>query len=259
MRLAEIRRLSSFSLVLLLVGMVGAGCGAAVTSRHGRADASSPTSASVLSAVYAGMTNAVISDPTIISPPQGLQAGSGQVWVAVVLPADATPGAGFNPADTVRAGWEAMMLMGAYNAKASAVGLATAAGVRETYANGTFSGDDSITPAAVTGTPISSQSQAVAQIDQGLAAAGLTPISITFELPDLMAPVVIARTSDPQAFMNNRKSDDIFGDMAYEGALLEVQDSSGNLVFAWGDSPRTQGVVSWVAPAYRTGGGLVSP
>jgi hypothetical protein len=149
-----------------------------------------------------------------------------------------------------------MLLAGAYNAEAVQYGYPQLAGIKESYADGSFDALDTFAESAPLGSAPSSESAAAAQIDQNLVSANLTPVSVTFEHPDLLAPVVVASTSNPTTYMANRASIDIFGDAAYEGELLEVEDSqTGAVFFVWGDSPRTQGVVSWTAPQYQTDDG----
>ena len=75
---------------------------------------------------------------------------------------------------------------------------------------------------------------------------GITIVSIRFAKPGGLAPIVIARTSDPHATLGEwqPQSTPIPNDSRLEGSFYEVINAAGRTVFDLGRSTRTQSVIS---------------
>ncbi|MFN2466650.1 MAG: hypothetical protein ABR521_00750 [Gaiellaceae bacterium] len=92
-----------------------------------------------------------------------------------------------------------------------------------------------------------------AHIEQGLSELGLTAESISFIRPVQRAPIVVAETPAPAAFVHAAMDlatwRTIFGDYSdLEGFYLEVADTQGNPVLIQAESGRVGGGLGWVRP-----------
>jgi hypothetical protein len=143
--------------------------------------------------------------------------------------------------------FDSLVLIGAYDVAAQKQGVDTAVG-SEVYGvdaagcarpqsqscDSLEAGTDVLAPTAYTPTTDDAASLE-SQIRDGLAKAGLDPVSISFAKPlDSLTPEVVARTSSPAGYLSEgwqRVREQVFGpERKYEAYYLKIDDQNGNPV-----------------------------
>lgn len=185
----------------------------------------------------------VVSDSSVVPPP----GFGGQRWISVALGSDT--GAAY-----IENYWKVLLAIGDYNQGTTAPfnGISISE-----------NGDTPMSRPVPNGLPDAvspTDASATSEIEANLGAMGLQPISITILHPRNSAPVVLAETSSPSAFVQKYQADVLSastGDASqWDGAFVEVVDPSGNLVLAAGSASATVGGAEIVAPAYWSEAGI---
>ncbi len=209
----------------------------------------------LLTSILSGMDSDQFLSASIGSAPAGT--GQDGPWLYFTTPAGAQRGA-----DIVKPAWEAMLVAGAYRDRSTDAGLPANIGfsIRSVMPDGSSAdlagGDSILGPQMSTPATAYTADQIVQKISAHFPTHQLVINSISFVRPNQLAPVVVATTSDPQAFINSDYDlKSIFGDVnSYEGVYVQVNDEQGNPVIVLGIAPRIGEVTRWIRPNLDTHG-----
>jgi hypothetical protein len=140
--------------------------------------------------------------------------------------------------------WETWLAAGAFRDLSRSRGLPDVYGFSQSFADSTPNTHNAslFHTAASQRTSVVDAETMAASIRRNLAAGGLSLVSLQFARPFNLAPIVIARTDDPNAGKNGwrPKGYPIAGDSQLEGSFFEVVDGSGKMVYYVAHSTRTQ-------------------
>ena len=160
---------------------------------------------------------------------------------------------------SVRAHWEALLVVGAYRDEATAVGIRPVEGktIVTAYPAGEPDRQDSVLArphsAAVSAVP---SDNLVRLIAAGARDSGAALDSVAFLQPKQLAPIIVVTTPDSHGFISERsvRLHEIHGRIIdseqplVDGSYIEVRDRDGALVTASGYSVRTGEGVGWIRP-----------
>jgi hypothetical protein len=199
----------------------------------------------LVATILDGMKGTQLSNVSVGDVPSGMAAPTDSKWLDVTVPANVAP------PDDVKATWETMLMAAAYEDQAASYGAPDIAGwtINDPAGSskGTFFLQGNRTPVTQT------TADAAAAIQANLQNLGLTELSISFEQPDGLAPIVIAQVEDPAAWLAKGYSEsDIFGPDHYVGTFFELLDSNSDVVLAAGHSDFITGGTVYTAPKYRS-------
>jgi hypothetical protein len=140
--------------------------------------------------------------------------------------------------------WETWLAAGAFRELSRSHGLPDVIGFSESFADSTPGSQDGGTFPTDASHPTSDvdAETLAASIRRNLAAADLTLVSLQFARPFNLAPIVIARTDDPNAGTPGwrPKANPIADDSQLEGSFFKVVDGSGKMVYYVAHATRLQ-------------------
>jgi hypothetical protein len=144
--------------------------------------------------------------------------------------------------------WETWLAAGAFRELSSSRGLPDVFGFSESFADST-AGSQDVDTFPTGGSHLTSDVDAetlAASIRRNLAAADLTLVWLQFARPFNLAPIVVARTDDPNAGTPGwrPKGYPIANDSELEGSFFEVVDGSGKMVYYVAHATRLQSGMS---------------
>jgi hypothetical protein len=146
--------------------------------------------------------------------------------------------------------WETWLAAGAFRELSRSRGLPNVYGFGQTFADSTPGQEDTNTfPTDASHPTAGIDSVALAAtIENNLAKAGLSLVSLRFARPFNLAPIVIARTDDPAAGKDGwtPKGYPLTDDSQLEGSFFEVVDQSGKMVYFVAHATRVQSGMSTV-------------
>jgi hypothetical protein len=140
--------------------------------------------------------------------------------------------------------WEMWLAAGAFRELSRSRGLPAVYGFGRSFADSIPGREETSTFPADTSHPTSGIDSVAlaATIENNLAKAGLSLVSLRFARPFHLAPIVIARTDDPAARQTGwrPKGYPVADDSQLEGSFFEVVDAAGKVVYYVAHSTRTQ-------------------
>jgi hypothetical protein len=246
------RRPALITIAVLVVVGVSAGCGSATLadtscgSSGCRPIASSvihdgrtrivggtPAQRTLLHTILEGIGSRDVPEVTV-GPPPGTSLMGGGTWLIFHFPG------GENRSQLGE--WESWLVAGAFRDLSAARGLPAVRGDGVVFHPDFGSGYERLCCATHHVTSAASRQALTRRITEGVKRAGLTLISIRFAKPFHLAPIVMAKTSDPNAKLGSwmPRSSPYGDDSAFEGAFLQVRNQAGKVVFFVGHSTRTQ-------------------
>ncbi|HEV8449968.1 MAG TPA: hypothetical protein VGQ45_00930 [Gaiellales bacterium] len=188
----------------------------------------------LLHTILEGISSRDVPEVTVGPPPGTSLMGGGGTWLIFHFPGDENR--------SQLGEWESWLVAGAFRDLSAARGLPAVRGDGVVFHPDVGSGYERLCCAAHHVTSAASRQTLTRRITEGIKRAGLTLISIRFAKPFHLAPIVIAKTSDPDAKLGSwmPKSSPYGDDSNFEGAFLEVRNRAGRVVFFVGHSTRTQ-------------------
>jgi hypothetical protein len=238
---------------------LGVGCGQTArhtdsTPRRAQAGAQSGSPEQNLLDSLAAKLGTTLASAKVTAPPSDAADTAPLSWLTATLPSTASFG------DEVRPKWEAMLLVGAYDAEAGSAGVGQLSGFSVIDpSHRTADGASAVLSARtsiVDITPTTATTAAIADAERSnLEQLGLR-VNVVSVL-DADGPAVIAdvTVSDPNAFLARAYTQaELFGSDQYSGTLLIVRDESGAIEVATAHSDRISGGTTWVAPGLNDAG-----
>jgi hypothetical protein len=210
----------------------------------------------LLSSILRGVSSKEIPQVTIGTPPAPYRA-KGRSWLTFALPGDQ---------DTSNLGiWETWLVAGAFRemsvnlrmrgsiSRKTATDLPVVFGYSDLFPSSTVPLSGTFPRDAAHPTSSVDAETVMVSIERRLARARLSLVSLTFAKPFNLAPIVVARTYDPDAQKAGWRPDasPIADDGLLEGSFFEVVDVSGKVVFFVGHATRTQSGVGSTGHGHR--------
>jgi hypothetical protein len=194
-----------------------------------------PKQRQVLRSIMRGIDSNDVPKVEIGSPPAPYNA-KGRIWLTFRM-------SGLKN-DSQLGIWETWLAAGTFRELSRSRGLPDVHGFGESFADSTPGSQDTYTFPSDASHPTSNidAETLTATIMRNLARAHLSLVSLRFARPFNLAPIVVARTDDPQAETRGwvPKLNPIGDDGELEGGFFEVVDASGKVVFFIGHATRTQ-------------------